>query len=186
MRIVTAREQAEMLLPWQRESASYYHITDNPDFKPDPSFKPENNGTLGGNFPEGLFVSQHPEHWMQGHGYFRPYVSEIDVPDDVGRDFSNSERHIPADQFDKIKVKRTMPVDAYGREVNKEHGWVESETGKDFENGSDLPKAPWGGYGGKTPDYRYPGTAMDHPEEWRINYEQQVRDYQQRNYGGGE
>lgn len=169
----------------QRTGATYWHITDHPDFKPDPNFRPENNSTLGGHFNPGLFVSQHPEHWMQSYGYYRPYLSEIDVPDEVGRDFDNSERFITPDQYDKIKVERTIPIDAYGREQYGQSGWVESNYGEDFETGEkftdyqpmsrDLYK--------KTPGYKYPGTAMDQPEEWRKNYERKVRDYQQRTPG---
>lgn len=170
----------------QRTGATYWHLTDNPDFRPDPTFRPENNGTLGGNFNPGLFVSQHPNHWMQSYGYYRPYVSEIDVPDEVGRDFHNSpERFITPDQYDKITVKRTIPIDAYTREQYGESGPVESSLGEDFETGEkftdyqpmsrDLYK--------KTPGYKYPGTAMDQPEQWRNTYEQKVRDYQQRTPG---
>lgn len=169
----------------QRTGATYWHITDNPDFQPDPTFRPENNGTLGGHFSPGLFVSQYPEHWMQGYGYWRPYVSEIDVPDETGRDFDNSERFITPDQYDKIKVKRTIPIDAFAREQYGESGWVESHHGEDFETGEKFTdKRPMGlDVYKKTPGYKYPGTAMDQPEEWRKNYEQRVRDYQQRTPG---
>lgn len=184
-RVITAREQLQMLSPW-RTAGTYWHITDNPDFKPDPNFRPENNGTLGGHFSPGLFVSQNPEHWMQSYGYYRPYLSEIDVPDEVGEDFQNSpERFITPNQYDKIKIKRTIPLDAYTREQWGQSGPVESSLGEDFETGEkftdyqpmsrDLYK--------KTPGYKYPGTAMDHPEEWRTTYEQRVRDYQQRTPG---
>lgn len=170
----------------QRTGATYWHITDHPDFQPDPSFRPENNGTLGGHFDPGLFVSQHPDHWMQSYGYYRPYVSEIDVPDEVGQDFHNSpERFITPDQYDKIKVKRTIPVDAYAREQYGESGWVESSYGEDFETGEKFTDFAPGSHDlyKKTPGYKYPGTAMDQPEEWRKTYERKVRDYQQRTPG---
>ena len=184
-RVLTAREQHEMLSPW-RTAGTYWHITDHPDFKPDPSFRPENNGTMGGHFSPGLFVSQHPDHWMQSYGYWRPYMSEIDVPDEVGEDFQNSpERFITPDQYDKIKVKRTIPVDAYAREQYGESGWVEGSHGEDFETGEKFTDFAPGSRDlhKKTPGYKYPGTAMDQPEEWRKNYEKKVRDYQQRTPG---
>ena len=174
-----------MLSPW-RLAATYWHITDHPDFKPDPSFRPENNGTLGGNFSPGLFVSQNPEHWMQGYGYYRPYLSEIDVPDGVGDDFHNSpERFIKPEHYDQLTVRRTIPIDAYTREKWGESGPVENSAGEDFETGEKFTdRQPMSlDVHKKTPGYKYPGTVMDRPEEWRTNYEQRVRDYQQRTPG---
>lgn len=168
---------------------TYYHITDNPDFKPDPNHAPENNGTMGGNFDPGLFVSKDPSHWMQGYGYWRPYVSELDVPDDVGDNFQNSpERFIKPEDYDKLQVKRTIPIDAYAREQYGEYGWTEEDSGKDLHTGE--PLSPSNSVG-RLPDYtfenprpyKFPGTAMDHPEDWRKNYEKQVNDYQKKTPG---
>jgi hypothetical protein len=165
---------------------TYYHLTDNPDFRPDPTVRPENNGTMGGNFDPGLFVSQRPNHWAQGYGYYRPYVSEIDVPDGVGSDFHNSpERFIRPEDYDKIQVKRTLPLDAYSREQWGQSGPVESDLGEDFETGEKFTDKDFGSLDlhKKTPGYKYPGTAMDQTPEWRSQYEQRVRDYQQRTPG---
>ncbi len=183
--ILTAREQHEMLSPW-RTGATYWHITDNPDFRPDPTFRPELNTTMGGQLNPGLFLTRNPDHWMQGYGYWRPYVSEIDLPDDVGEGSHLSpERYVPAEQYDKLKVKRTIPIDAYSREQYGESGWVENSYGKDFDTGEEFVDKQPGSLDThkKTPGYKYPGTAMDRPEEWRKSYEQRVRDYQQRTPG---
>lgn len=187
MRILTAREQVEMLEPWTRQAASYWHLTDNPDFKPDPSHAPQLNTTmgdaLGTKLNPGLFVSQTPDHWAQSYGYWKPYVSEIDVPDGVG-EHHRSESYIPATDYDKIKVKRTIPLDAYAREQYNIPGWTEDDAGTSFDTGEPLPKHR-GGFHDRNWDgrYQYPGTAMDQPEEWRTNYEQQVRNYQKKTPG---
>lgn len=169
----------------QRTGATYWHLTDNPDFRPDPTHSPELNTTMGGDMKPGLFLTRDPSHWMQGYGYWRPYVSEIEAPDDVGLGSHLSpERYVPADQYHQLQVKRTIPIDAYSREHYNEPGWVEGDSGHDFQSGLPLEPAP-GGYHKRNWDgkYQYPGTAMDQPEEWRKSYEQRVRDYQQRTPG---
>lgn len=169
----------------QRTGATYWHLTDNPDFRPDPTHSPELNTTMGGDMKPGLFLTRDPSHWMQGYGYWRPYVSEIEAPDDVGLGSHLSpERYVPADQYHQLQVKRTIPIDAYSREHYNEPGWVEDDSGHDFQSGLPLEPAP-GGYHKRNWDgkYQYPGTAMDQPEEWRKSYEQRVRDYQRRTPG---
>lgn len=170
----------------RRTAGTYYHLTDSPDFHPDPHHSPELNTTMGGDMKPGLFLTQQPEHWMQGYGYYRPYVSEIEADDDVGQGSRLSpERYVPAEQYDRLKVNRTIPIDAYTREKWGESGPVESSYGEDFETGEKFTdKAPGSlDLYKKTPGYKYPGTVADRPEEWRRSYEQKVRDYQQRTPG---
>ena len=169
----------------QRTGATYWHLTDSPDFRPDPNHSPELNTTMGGDVKPGLFLTRNPSHWMQGYGYWRPYVSEIEAPDDVGLGSHLSpERYVPADQYHQLQVKRTIPIDAYSREYYNEPGWVEGDSGHDFQSGLPLEPAP-GGYHKRNWDgkYRYPGTVMDQTPEWRADYEQRVHDYQQRTPG---
>lgn len=181
---VMTRHAQQMLSPWH-SAATYWHITDNPDFRPDPNHRPELNTTMGGEMKPGLFLTSQPDHWMQGYGYWRPYVSEIEAPDDIGQGSHLSpERYVPADQYGRLHVKRTIPIDAYAREQYNEPGWVEGDSGQDFQSGSELTQGGWGtrkrNWDGK---YQYPGTAMDQPEGWRKAWEEKVHQYQKRTPG---
>lgn len=90
-----------------------HHLTDDPNFKPDPNFVPEDNAlAIYPRTRPGLFAAR-PEdvsNWVDGHGYDRPYVAEIQVPrhaHEPGR--WGHERFIPAENFDKAKVVRVTP-----------------------------------------------------------------------------
>lgn len=140
----------------------------------------------------GIFLTKDVEPWLNGYGYWRPYVSEIEAPDDLDKYDGvvggySGEAYVPAQHFDKLKVKRTIPVDAYGREEFGDHGWVESNQGQDFQTGEPITPAegnmrPFAEWGEKS-NYKYPGTAMDQSPEWRENYEDQVRQYQESHPG---
>jgi 8-oxo-dGTP pyrophosphatase MutT (NUDIX family) len=147
-----------------------YHITDNPHFKLDPDFKPENNTTWGGQYKPGLFTSPSPEAWVNGHNYVRPYVAEIHVPHGLteGRGYSG-EQFLPAEHFDKARVHRVIPLDAHAREQYGSHGWIESHHGTEFDTGrptEDPSRTGWAAHypfqyhpdgTERTEPYRYPG-----------------------------
>lgn len=171
-----------MLTIPQLTAATYYHITDRPDFTLDPTHRPQNNTTLGGDMEPGVFMTQHAEPWLNGYGYWRPYVAEIEAPDDlstrpgvVSQGYSG-EVYAPASTYPEMKVNRVIPVDAYGREQYGTSGWIEDANGRDFQTGE--PLAPQVGNIPTHPGYRYPGTAMDQSPEWRKQYQKQVRKYQ--------
>jgi len=83
---------------------TYYHITDNPDFKPE--------GDANG----GLFLSRNPDWWntepVIGR---RPYRAEVDVPDDLADEWGSkpyanaNEIRIPPEQYHRLKVKSVGP-----------------------------------------------------------------------------
>lgn len=166
-----------MLAPW-RTAGKYYHLTSQPDFKLNPEYRPENNTTVGGDWPvPGLFVSDDPATWFGGHQYHQPYVAEFDVPDEVfghenavTKGYLN-EKFIPADVFDKIKHTRTIPYDAHVREEYGSYGPTEESSGRDFQTGQPIDvknRKPF-------PDgYRY-----SEPEDssWREEYQKTMNQY---------
>jgi hypothetical protein len=110
-----------------------YHITDNPHFALDPTHKPENNAvsvSRMGELPPGVFTTKHPESWVNGHGYVRPYVAEIHSdPKTHVRGGFGSESFIRAEHFGSAKVARVIPLDAHAREEFGSHGWIEEHHG---------------------------------------------------------
>lgn len=163
-----------------------YHITDNPHFKLDPTYRPEDNtfslsaAANGGRAPEGVFVSKHPEAWVNGHGYVRPYVAEIQHPPLKSFGGYSGENFIPAKHFDQAKVSRVIPLDAHAREEYGGAGWIESHHGTAFDTGKPLPAQDWHAY----PGYRYPGPDVREmaPEE-HAKHQQRWIDYMTGNRG---
>lgn len=159
---------------------SLYHLTDDVSFRLDPNFRPENNTTLGGDWPEpGIFLAPDIEHWVNGYGYWRPWVVEFEVPSSVmsseGVGQYGREVFIPARYFGQIRITRVLPLDGYAREVFGEWGWTEEwfETTYDtFEPISEdelQGRFPWRGY--RSPDARQMGGS------WHSQYSKRVRDY---------
>lgn len=92
---------------------SWYHLTDNPQFALNPEYNPQNNTTLGGDWPhKGLFVTGDPQDWYDGHDYVRPYVAELEGNANDVRGHSR-EHFIPATEFGNTSIKRVIPYDAY-------------------------------------------------------------------------
>jgi hypothetical protein len=126
-----------------------YHLTDKVDFKLDPKRHPANNTTLGGDWPHaGIFLSDRPESWLQGYGYWQPWLVEFEVDQSVaevenfmGQGYGG-EVFIPATAYDKLRIKRVLPIDGYCREEYQEWGWTESYFETDFETGKPLPEGP--------------------------------------------
>lgn len=170
-----------------RCATTYYHITDKPDFKLNPRFRPQNNTTLGGDSAPGIYLSRDPEPWLNGYGYWRPYVAEIEGPDDLHEHEGviggyGGETYVPAQHFPSLQVKRTIPLDAYCREHYGDYGWTENDFGTDFHTGEPITPSqgnivPFKEFNGPV-TYRYPGTAMDETPEWRKEYQKRVRRFQ--------
>jgi hypothetical protein len=95
-----------------------YHITDKPDFSPDPHHVPEDNAlSVSQRASPGLFAATGAgvSTWAgSGHDYVRPYVAELHVPrtaHEPGR--WGGERFIPAQHLDKVRVHRIIPLSAH-------------------------------------------------------------------------
>jgi 8-oxo-dGTP diphosphatase len=144
------------------EPESWYHITDNPHFSLDPHHEPEDNSiSVSQRTGTGIYLTKHPESWVNGHGYVRPYVAEVHAHPDLAQHDTNgrygSEMFVPSEHFDKLHVHRVIPLDAHAREEFHGYGWMEEHHNRDFETGEQLPKVTW-----KLPDhmgrpYRYSG-----------------------------
>ena len=143
MRIVTAREQVEMLAPWQRDCEqrtampTYYHYTHNPNFTPDPEKKPWDHFEKP---PEdawweqpkrktpGLYVSPDPNEWrridrLDGG---RPHRVELEGPE---ADNEGEERghFIPGDRLDQYTVKNITPNQFWADQKAENERWDEQQ-----------------------------------------------------------
>ena len=177
-RLPTA-EVAQYRPQWRWGAAdrrTLYHLTDRPDFALNADFHPENNTTLGGDWPEaGIFLGEDPENWFNGYHYHRPYVAEFEAPTDITDREGvvggyQREHFIPARYFNDLSLKRVLPYDAYVREAFGEYGPVESMTGRDFSTGERLHKDRYHSPFGDKP-YVYPG-SLPHPEEYARQMDQ--------------
>jgi hypothetical protein len=121
-----------------------YHITDKANFKLNPNYAPQDNSFAiqdrSGN--KGIYLARSVETWVNGHGYVRPFVAEILVDpsvienDRLGR--WGGEVFVPADQFDKLKVLRVVPLDVIAREEFGQHGWIERSHGREFDTDNEI------------------------------------------------
>jgi hypothetical protein len=121
-----------------------YHLTNKAKFKLDPNYAPTDNSIAivdrSGN--TGIYLARNVEPWVNGHGYWRPFVAEILADpsalenDTVGR--WGGEIFVPASRFDKLKVRRVIPLDAYAREEYGQHGWIENSLGIEFDTGNKI------------------------------------------------
>jgi 8-oxo-dGTP pyrophosphatase MutT (NUDIX family)/GNAT superfamily N-acetyltransferase len=156
---------------------TYYHLTDNPKFEPDPEKVPEDNSItlnrLLGPERKGLYVTKNPERWINGYDYVRPYVAEIHAkPEHVQGGEYGGEGIIPAEHLDKAKVHRVIPVDAHAREEYGEHGWIESHHGTTFDTHEPITEqrgpSPLRGYHYDGPDVRDMPKAQtdEHKQRW--------------------
>lgn len=139
----------------------FHHLTDDPNFKLNPDFKPETFYEEGGDNPKpegGLYVTSPSQvnRWREDYEWDRPYTAEIDVPDHVlntpevkGRtvyapmDDDPVEAFVPAKYFDQLQVKRVRPtarvVMPYHRNNNGVRQYAQPD---DFEQNIE----PWGHY----------------------------------------
>lgn len=136
---------------------TWYHLTDNPKFKLDPSYAPVDNSISirdRGGAP-GIYLGKSVEKWVNGYGYWRPFVVEFEVDPSVKDDPGvhgrwGGEMFIPATSFDNLSIKRVIPLDAWARENYGEYGWIEGELGVTFDTGEPIPTR-FGGVPGKLP-----------------------------------
>ena len=153
----TATILADPNLPTPKRTV--YHLTDKAKFKLDPKKVPEDNAlAIRQRDAAGLYVAK--DYMDVGtweyKGYLRPFVVELDVPEDVLVDERwGNEGFIPADRFDEVEVKRVIPVDAFIRENYGNYGWVEDSLGSTFDDGSPIP------------EQRFDQPYVRPPEGWR-------------------
>jgi hypothetical protein len=109
---------------------TWYHLTNDPDFKLDPSKHPNRPYGLGQWHEPGVFLTQRPGDWAYSEdddswSGDRPYIADIDAPDDLhdvantwydpdgdrpGDPFPGSEEtFVPADQFHHLTVQQVRP-----------------------------------------------------------------------------
>lgn len=138
-----------------------YHLTDKARFKPSAKHVPHDNTfAIQQRDSPGLYLTQHPESWVNGHNYVRPFVAEVHVPKGLARDERwGGEKFVPAEHLDKVKVARVMPLDAHARERYGDHGWIEDHHGTTFDTGEEIPRrrtsaSPLAGYRYDGPDVR--------------------------------
>ena len=130
-----------------QQRVTSYHLTDDPNFSLDKNRKPQNNTTLGGDWPNaGIFVGDSAERWFNGYNYVRPFVVELSHPpiESMGSRAMagggyGGEKFIPAEAFDSVEVRRVIPYDEYARETFGEFGPIEEYFNLDSQ-GSRLPE----------------------------------------------
>lgn len=169
-----------------------YHLTSKADFKLNPKKRPANNSTLGGDWDPGIFLTNSPEKWVNGYGYWRPFVAEFDTsalrPEDLrlapGQGVSG-EILVKADAYPRLKLMRVVPLDAHARETYGEPGWTETFFDKDYRT-DDKPPSERGALKG----WKYQGTAKDEPVEWQKAYASRIKKFAKKSgrangaYGG--
>lgn len=137
MMVVEAMEPAS-------DPVKLYHITNKANFKLNPNYAPTDNSSsiIDRSGQKGIYLARDVERWVNGHDYMRPFVAEIYADpsvvenDKIGR--WGGEVFVPADQFDKLKINRVMPLDAFAREEYGQHGWFEYSHGHEFDTGNEI------------------------------------------------
>jgi hypothetical protein len=173
------RPEATTMAP--EGSTILYHLTDHARFKLDPKKVPEDAAfAIRSREDPGLYVTDDPERWINGYNYVRPFVVELSVPKDaVHPERWGGEQFIPAENYDKVKILRVIPLDAYAREEYGEPGWVEEYEGKEFDTGRPISESrgqPFEGYHYTGPDVRDMPLAEINRQKHRVNrYLHEVR-----------
>ena len=148
-------------------TAVWYHLTDRAKFKLDHKFTPADNAVAieDRSGRPGIYLGQSVEKWVNGFGYWRPFVVEFKVDPSVANDPGvhgryGGEMFVPASSFDKLTIRRVIPIDAYAREEYGEPGWIESSLGAEFDTGDPIVSPGRPGFveaRKKFKGYRYPG-----------------------------
>lgn len=175
-----------------------YHLAAKADFRLDPRHHPANNTTMGGDWSRpGVFVVADIEPWVNGYGYWRPWVVEFSVPtslssaEGVMESGYAGEVFIPAEHYDQMRLTRVIPLDAWCREQYREFGWTEGYFGTDYRTGRPLDeehegaRMSWGTW--RAPagmDWAYRGDARREPAGWRREYEKRVEAFRRASPGG--
>lgn len=133
-------------------------MTERAKFKLDPKFAPADNAVAiqDRSGRPGIYLGQSVEKWVNGYGYWRPFVVEFKVDPSVTNDPGvhgryGGELFVPSSSFDKLTIQRVIPIDAYARETFGEPGWIESSLGHAFDTGEPIDHKT------RYPSYRYPG-----------------------------
>ena len=172
---------AQLALAKQRRQAgqTWYHLTNRSRFKLDPTFEPQDNAFAieDRSGRPGIYLGTNVGHWLQAQGYWRPFLVELDVDPKVMDDPGihgrwGGELFVPATSFDKIKIKRVIPIDAYAREEYGGWGWVERAVGRTFDTGEPIEEPPFNSplsahYPNK--GYRYPGPDVRKMPAGKVN-----------------
>lgn len=144
-------------------SSIWYHLTDRSKFKLDPKFVPADNAIAieDRSGRPGIYLGQSVEKWVNGYGYWRPFVVEIMVDPSVAQDLGvhgryGGEMFVPASSFHKLTILRVIPIDAHCREEFGEPGWIEGRLGVEFDTGEPIPRE-WAEARKKYRGYKYPG-----------------------------
>jgi hypothetical protein len=157
-----------------------YHLADKADFQLNPNFKPQNNSTMGGDWPEpGLFVTKDAhgiEGWVNGYGYWRPWVVELEGNVEV-KSFGGGDNFVPATEFGKLRVSRVVPLDAFCRELYGALGWTESHYGTYFDTFEKIPEDVLQNDWRAMQGYRYSGDARNTDRSWQDAYKKRVRSF---------
>lgn len=96
---------------------TYYHITNNPNFKLDPKVVPYNQNERS---RPGIFLTENPDNWAQNIRADRPYMAEFEGPDDLYKkpgtdwyvyddDKASDELFVPPEHFHHLKLKNFGP-----------------------------------------------------------------------------
>ena len=145
-------------------STTHYHLTSKLDFHLDPHKKPRLNTTMGGDLAPGIFLTDQPEHWANGYGYWQPWLVEFEVPPNL-KDLPGviqggygSEIYIPAILYDRLRIVRVMALDGWCREEYNDWGWTEEQFGTTYDTEEPLPPTRPSGY--RAPDARQMGSEF--------------------------
>jgi hypothetical protein len=131
------------------EPVTLYHLTDNPNFELDPNYAPEDNaGAIQDRSGvKGIYLAKDVEVWVNRYHYWRPFLVEIYADpellekDRLGR--WGGEVFVSAEDFDKLRINRIIPLDVYARETFGQHGWIESRIGVEFDTGDKITAKPY-------------------------------------------
>lgn len=146
---------------------AWYHLTSRAKFKLDPKFAPADNAIaiVDRSGRPGIYLSSDVERWVNGYGYWRPFVVEFKADPSVMQDPGvhgryGGELFVPATSFGKLTIQRVIPLDAYAREKYGEPGWIEQSLEVEFDTGKPIPRPGtpgWAEVWKKYRGYRYPG-----------------------------
>jgi len=144
-----------------------YHITNKAKFSLNKNYQPEDNAIslTDRSGHSGIYLTTSVEEWVNKHGYLRPFVvifqadPSITKYDTLGR--WGNEIFVPAEHFDKLKIERVIPIDAYAREQFGSPGWIEDDNGFEFDTGNPISRRT--SNKPKYDNYIYPGDVRNEP-----------------------
>lgn len=147
------------------ERETWYHMTDRAKFRLDPNFTPADNAFAleDRSGVKGIYLAPNIERWVNGQGYLRPFLVELTAdaalkkaPGVHGR--YHGEMFVPAAAFDRLRIERVIPIDAFAREQYGSYGWIEDAAREEFDTGRAIPPRaahyPFHGYRYTGPDVR--------------------------------